>query len=64
MKKIYIKPAVWQSIIIKEAEDIAQKFDKRNATNKFISELEMSFANVQRNVFIYKRRAGVLSAKS
>ncbi len=30
----------------KEAEDIAQKFDKRNATNKFISELEMSFANV------------------
>lgn len=30
----------------KEAEDIARKFDKRNGTGRFISELEMSFANV------------------
>ncbi len=30
----------------KEAEDIARKFDKRNTTDRFIKELEMSFANV------------------
>ena len=29
----------------KEAEEIAKKFDKRNGTDKYIKELEMSFAN-------------------